>query len=276
MSNSVFIGGVTLGLAAHLLLAATLKIRRLSAFEVAIVRLLPEGTLRHGSNPRRAAICLVALEFLAGGALLAVGSPLFPAIAGLALLLLAGFSAASIRAYRQRVPCGCFGGAHKLATRADVLRTLGLTLGAAVVAGAALAGVSVHFTAWSGVVGVAVTAAVWLPVVIARKPLQPTTVGGALDVPAGPTTRRRFLVQVAGVAAALAGLVSLGLPDVALAAFTCDYILTACENCCKKFSSGKKTQCLQCCYECYQACVTGEYSCHNIEEQYCYDCWISS
>jgi hypothetical protein len=104
MSSSIFIAGVTLCLAAHLLLAATLKIRRLSAFEAAIVHLLPEGMPRHGSNPRRAAICVVALEFLVGGALLEVSSPLFPAVAGLALLLSAGFSAASIKAYLQRVP----------------------------------------------------------------------------------------------------------------------------------------------------------------------------
>jgi hypothetical protein len=159
-------------------------------------------------------------------------------------------------------------------------------LAAAVVAGAALTSVSVHFTAWSVVFGVALTAMVWLPVVIARKALQPTPVGGAPvwgapDVPGGMpagralTTRRRFLGQVAGATSALTGLIVLGLPAVALAAPSCDQILTGCENCCKKFGGTKKTQCLQCCYECYIACVNHEYSCHDITQQYCYDCWIS-
>jgi hypothetical protein len=260
--------------------------RRLSAFEAAIVPLLPDGRLRRGSTPRNAALCVVALEFVAGGALLAVQSPVFPIVAGLAVLLFAGFSAASITAYRQRVPCGCFGGAHKRATRADVLRTLGLTLAAAVVAAAALSGASPHLTAGSVVVSLAVTAVVWLPVVIARQALhfmlQFKPAGGAPDtgeMPArrGLATRRRFLGQVGGAAAALTGLFALELPAVALGAPSCEQIEYNCTLCCRtKFGAGaKRNSCLQCCYGCYIGCVHREFPCHDIMEQYCDNCWIS-
>lgn len=220
-----------------------------------------------------------------------MSSPLFPAVACLAFLLFAGFSAASIRAYRAQVPCGCFGGAHKRATRADVLRTLGLTFAAGVVAGVALSGVSVHFTPGSVVIGVAVTAIVWLPVLIARQALQFTLqftlqfmpAREASDLPSGMparralATRRRFLGQVAGAAAALTGLLSLELPAVALASPSCEQIEYNCTLCCRtKFGKGgTRTQCLNCCYQCYIGCVQREFPCHDIAEQYCYNCWIS-
>jgi hypothetical protein len=67
MRNSAFIGGVTLCVAAQLLLAVTLKIRRLHDFEAAIVVQLPPDKPRRGSTPRHAAICIMASNYACTG-----------------------------------------------------------------------------------------------------------------------------------------------------------------------------------------------------------------
>jgi hypothetical protein len=286
----VFVGvGFALCVAANLLSAGLLKLRNTSAVEVTLVRVLPSSIWGRGLDSRRLARAVIALELLTGSGMVLVGTPALVPAATLAFALLVCLTIVSVIAYRRRIPCSCFGAQQRRATKASVARTVGLTVTAGVVVAVALQ----HGTHWDvslPAVGIAVVAAlvVWLPVILASRvtrndaastrnlePRHFAPPAEVLSLPVRATrTRRRFVADVIGLAAAAIGLVSMSSVSVALAspaAQSCAALNKACFQCCGGLNGWEV--CLNCCYTCYISCIRRIYECHGTG--YCFGCWNS-
>ncbi len=117
--------GISIGLGATLLLAASLKLANRLAFESTLVSLLPKQVWRYGIDSRQLSFALASLELITGALML---SPLgaADAVQAWTVVLFLCFFAASAGARTKDTPCGCFAAdGSQSASVADVARTAG-------------------------------------------------------------------------------------------------------------------------------------------------------
>jgi hypothetical protein len=236
------------------------------------VRAIPGRVWGGGLDSRRAARAVVAIEMLTGVALLLVGTAYFSPASYLALVLFLCFVVISARAYRMRIPCGCFAANKAITERGDIARTAILVAMAGVVVAGNLGGSQAIFTAPSLLVAVGAAVVAWAPVLLTRT-VRLARLRNAqtanLATASGETrtlslavarTRRSFIVETITLAAAVMGITALA-PSSALPADSvpsCIGLYKTCLECCNPYES-----CADCCDGCYQSCINHTYKCHG-------------
>lgn len=286
--------GFALCLAAHLLLGAALKLRRLYDLQMTLVRVLPGYVWRRDIDSRRVARALVAIELFVGVGLTLVGTTYFAPAGYLALGLFACFVVISFRAYRRQISCGCFGVTKSIAGRADIGRTVILCLMACFIVVGNVKGRPTGINASSLLIAFGAASLAWTPVIIARSVSYARLSAGQfgharsgpvatprLSDPAMARTRRSFMAEAISITAAVCGMSSIGavpaaqgavpqdvVPDTA----SCMGLYKTCIECCNPIET-----CADCCDDCYISCIEKKYACHGGD--YCYNlnsgdfCW---
>lgn len=264
--------GLSVGLAAVLVLAAARKLRALTSFEVTLVQLLPRSTwdvpLLHS---RRLAKVVVAVEVLTAAALLFVPSSWRVPVALWATVLFAAFLTALVLAARRRVPCSCFGRPRGAAGASAIIRGIMLLVISAWLAWVASGTDPVGSPSRVGallVAGVVFVACV--PGFTPQLGRIASHAGSRMISDSNGLSRRGFLVRCVALTA-LATLGASRTEPVLATSVECDALGDQCLVCCRPYG----TSCAGCCDLCFaKCCAPGQTPC---PPDSCFaNCWDNS
>lgn len=277
--------GLTLGVAIVLAFAAILKLRAVTSFEVTLVRLLPRTVWRGWVDSRRAAYAVIGVELLLAGTLIALPSRVIPTLA--AFTFLSALSVVAVVARERRLPCHCFGAAHRAAGGLELVRTGGLATTAGALTGLAISGTTSPDTTLTP----AAAAAAGFVLMLALLPEVPAasarlavrlarwSQAGRDEAPdTGATVSRRvFFRRVAAGAATLVALplvvrtpLAEACPDEHI--IDCTLRFNSCFDCCGGLIF---LECTGCCDGCYNRCLASIESILDLQcpRFSCFGCW---
>jgi hypothetical protein len=255
--------GMSAGLGATLLVAASFKFANRFAFESTVVALLPKAAWRYGGNSRQLSYLVGTLELLLGGLLLIPLTSSMNEIQVASAVLFSGFFAGTIRMHSKRTPCGCFGavGSPRAVGAAEIARSaflLSCSLAALLLPNGEAGSASILavcvaasvFGAGMWPVLHSLVSAVYQPHV--HGDVRPEDDSVAVEA-IQATTRRGFFGQAGRLAAATLSLMMFG-GGVALAGgggMSCQARFDLCYGCTTKqlWSSD-----VSCCIGCYGSC----------------------
>lgn len=282
-----YAAGASLVLGVVLLIAAVLKLRAPTAFELTLVRLLPERLWQYSSlNSRRLAYSMITVEVATGTALLLAPGPMPLVLFCWVALLFVMLALVALAAARAGTPCGCLGQQdehHAMAlARSILLAVLAASLLVITVTGHA-PNPSGHLDASAAVGALLLLAALLSPSAIAAT--RTWSAGRSADTPDSATglsrtqeevsSRRTFLKSAATAVAAT--LAFSAFPVIAQAGegrVNCQALYFECRQCCGPVSSGccgfSFAKCQECCLRCYERCYLGMTPCPALD---CFSCW---